>query len=184
MRYHELIEKVAQYGYGVFTLTMLEDEAERASLTKFIQRNSSLFQQYKGKQGDLKVIILTNEGKKHFGVKVRLSEAQSWHSYIDIALFNSYMAETGEWAKQTNKPHFVLSLSSGKVGLISARWGINRHFQDLKTILATENQKKQLIKDVSFISESVRELKVTQEEVTEILSHSYTPKAFQHIRNI
>ena len=87
MRYHELIEKVAQYGYGVFTLTMLEDEAERASLTKFIQRNSSLFQQYKGKQGDLKVIILTNEGKKHFGVQVRLSEAQSWHSYIDIALF-------------------------------------------------------------------------------------------------
>lgn len=184
MRYQDLIEKVALYGYGVFTLTMLEDEAERASLKKFIQRNPPLFQQFKGKQGDLKIITLTNEGKNYFKVKVRLSEAQSWHSYLDIALFNSYMAEKGDWAKQTNKPHFVLSLKSEKVGLISSRWGINKNFHDLKTILATENQKKQLINDVSFIAESVRDLKATKEEIIETISRSYTPTAFQHIRNV
>ncbi|MBL7664992.1 MAG: hypothetical protein JNM93_07645 [Bacteriovoracaceae bacterium] len=184
MRYHDLIEKVATYGYGVFTLTMVQDEAEKASLTKFIQRNPSLFQQFKGKQGDLKIITLTSEGKNHFGIKVRLSEAQSWHSYLDIALFNSYMAEIGEWAKQTNRPHFVLDLKKEKVGLISARWGINKHFHDLKTILATENQKKQLSNDLSFIADSVRDLRASKEEIIETISRAYTPKAFQHIRNI
>lgn len=183
MRYQELIEKVSQYGYGVFTLTMLSDETERASLTKFIQRHPSYFQQFKGKQGDLKIITLTSEGKKHFGVKVRLSEAQSWHSYLDIAFFNAYMVETGEWVKQINRPHFVLSLKSGKVGLISSRWGINKNFKDLKTLLATEKQKKELVKDVSFIAESVRESKATSEQIIEAISNSITPKAFKHTRN-
>lgn len=184
MRYQNLIEKVALYGYGVFTLTMIADEAERASFVKFIERHPSFFQQFKGKQGDLKIITLTNEGKKHFNVKVRLSEAESWHSYLDIALFNSYMVETNEWAKQTNKPHFVLDLKSEKVGLISSRWGINKNFRELKTILATENQKKQLINDVSFIADSVRDLRATKEEIIEVISRSHTPKAFQFIRSI
>jgi hypothetical protein len=94
------------------------------------------------------------------------------------------MAETGEWSKQINRPHFVLELKTEKVGLISARWGINKHFHDLKTILATENQKKQLSKDVSFIANSMRDLRVSKEAIVEIISRSYTPKAFQHIRNI
>lgn len=183
MHYRELIEKVSQYGYGVFTLTMLFDESERASLTKFIQRNPAYFQQFKGKQGDLKIITLTNEGKKHFDVKMRLSEAQSWHSYLDIALFNAYMIETDEWSKQTNRPHFVLNLKSGKVGLISSRWGINKNFQSLKLLLATENQKKSLVSDMAFVADSVRELKATPEEIIEVISNSYTPKAFLHIRN-
>lgn len=183
MRYHELIEKVAQYGYGVFTLTMFFNEAEKASITKFIQRNPSYFQQFKGKQGDLKIITLTSEGKKHFGVNVRLSEAQSWHSYLDIALFNAYMVESGEWSKQTNRPHFVLNLKSEKIGLISSRWGINKNFQSIDLLLATENQKKNLVRDVSFISETIRELKLTPEEIISTISNSYTPKAFQNIRN-
>jgi hypothetical protein len=183
MHYKELIEKVAAYGYGVFTITMVTDEAERASLAKFIQRNPFYFQQFKGKQGDLKIITLTSEGKKYFGVKVRLSEAQSWHSYLDIALLNAYMVESGEWSKQTNKPHFVLNLKSGKVGLISSRWGINKNFQDVKVLLATENQRKDLIKDVSFIADSVRELNTTPEKIVEAISNSVTPKAFQHTRN-
>ena len=184
MHYKDLIEKVSTYGYGVFTITMITDEAERASFTKFIQRNPLFFQQFKGKQGDLKIIILTNEGKKHFGVKVRLSEAQSWHSYLDVALFNAYMAETGEWSKQTNKPHFILSLTSGKIGLISSRWGINKYFQNVELLLATENQKKNLIKDATFIADSVRELKAAPEKISEIISRAYTPKAFLHIRNL
>lgn len=183
MRYQELIQKVSQYGYGVFTLTMLSNEAERASLAKFIQRNPSYFQQFKGKQGDLKIITLTTEGKKYFGVKVRLSEAQTWQSFIDIALFNAYMSEVNEWSKQTNKPHFVLNLKSGKVGLISSRWGINKNLQDGMVLLATENQRKDLIKDLSFIAESVRELNTTPEKIIEAISTSVTPKAFQHTRN-
>lgn len=184
MRYQELIEKVAQYGYGVFTLTMIFDESERAALTKFIQRHTSFFQQYRGKQGDLKIISLTTEGKKHFNLKHRLSEAQSWQSYIDIALFNAYMAETEDWTKQVNRPHFLLSLKQGKVGLISSRWGINKDFQQAKILLATEKQKANLLNDLSFIAESVRELKTNPETIRELIQNSYTPKAFLHIRNI
>lgn len=184
MRYQELIEKVAHHGYGVFTLTMLFDDNEKASLTKFIQRHPSFFQQFRGKKGDLKIISLTSEGKKHFNLKHRLSEAQSWQSYVDIALFNAYMAETMDWAKQTNRPHFLLNLKLGKVGLISSRWGINKDFQDARVLLATEKQKTSLLNDLSFVADSVRELKTTPEKIKELIQNAYTPKAFLHVRNI
>lgn len=184
MRYQELIEKVAQYGYGVFTLAMLFDESERSALTKFIQRHPSYFQQFRGKQGDLKIISLTNEGKKHFNLKHRLSEAQSWQSFVDIALFNAFMVETEDWSRQVSRPHFLLNLKQGKVGLISSRWGINKDFQKAKILLATVKQKTNLLNDQSFIADSVRELKTTPEKIKELILNSYTPKAFLHIRNI
>lgn len=184
MRYQELIENVAQYGYGVFTLTMLFDGSERAALTKFIQRHPSFFQQFRGKQGDLKIVSLTSEGKKHFNLKHRLSEAQSWQSYVDIALFNAYMVEVEDWSKQVNRPHFLLNLKQGKVGLISSRWGINKDFHQARILLATEKQKTNLLNDQSFIAESVRELKTTPEKIRDLILNSYTPRAFLHIRNI
>lgn len=182
MNYRTLIENVANYGHGVFALTMVFDELEKAALTKFIQRNPNHFTQFKGKQGDLKLISLSSEGKKYFNLKVRLSNSTTWQSLLDIALFNAYMAEKNQWAKQSNKPLFLLNLGQEKIGLISSRWGISKNFKEASILLATELQKKSLLKDSDYISKTAKQLAESEEKIRELIINSYTPKAFLNLR--
>ena len=182
MRYKELIEKISVYGYGVFTLTMVQDETERASLTKFVQRNPQYFTEYRGTKGYLKLIVLSNTGKIYFNLKCRLTTSTTWQSLLDIALFNAYMAEKNQWEILSNKPYSILKLGDEKVGLISSRWGITKNFDEVNLLLATEAQKELLLNNLDFIQKSAKELRATERKVMELISNSYTPKAFLHLR--
>ncbi|MBF0206363.1 MAG: hypothetical protein HQK53_05685, partial [Oligoflexia bacterium] len=64
--YRTFLSKIAEFGKGVLTITMLASDSERHKLKMFIYRNPNLFAEVKGTHGDIKTIVLTSEGITKF----------------------------------------------------------------------------------------------------------------------
>lgn len=145
--YRSVLRSVGQYGYGVFSNTLLEDHKDRNALNVFVFRNPQFFSSFKGRKGDITIRKLSPEGLKYLGIKGRLTKSESWQSYLDILLINSYMHEVGYWSRFSNKPHSVTEVKGKKVGLISLRWGLNTNPDGLDVLLCVPQTKDSLLAD-------------------------------------
>ena len=169
--YRKLLKDVGQYGYGVFSNTMLSSLKEREGLKKFVYRNPSFFSSFEGRKGDLTVRKLSPDGFKHFQIRGKLTKSQSWQSHLDILMFNSYMHECNVWVECSNKPHSTIELNGKKVGIISLRWGINSNISELDLLLCTPQIKESILsssdpevikfKEKIYVPNSIRSLRPT-----------------------
>lgn len=123
MKYKELLENVAIYGRGVFTISM-SSEDDHQNFRKFINRNPQLFTEITGNRGHKKICILNRAGTKYLGlVNCQLAQSKEFTTLIDIATINSYLAELGKFEEYQLHPHQPLKLDEKVVGLVSTRWG-------------------------------------------------------------
>ncbi len=167
--YRETLKKVAVFGHGIFSITMLTDPRERNALTVFIHRNNHLFESLNGRRGDVVIYKLTKPGLEYLEVKGKISRAQSWQAQLDMLIINSYMNEVNGWLSYTNTPHLILDIIGKKVGLVSQQWGINTAIEKLDLLLCTPQTKDQ------FIANSDANL-------SEIKTKMYVPKSIIGLR--
>ena len=87
--YKSFLRCMAQSGRGVFCITMLESPKYRHALKMFIYRHSSFFTELKGTHGDVKLLRISSEGNKYFGIKPKQCRAiSSWESLLDLSLIH------------------------------------------------------------------------------------------------
>lgn len=123
MRYKELLENIAIFGRGVFTVSMVAKEDQEA-FRKFINRNHQLFTEITGNRGHKKICILNRAGTKHLGlVNCQLTPSKEFMTLVDIATINSYLAELGKFEEYQLHPHQPFTINGKLIGLVSTRWG-------------------------------------------------------------
>ena len=180
MDYKDFLEKVASYGNGVFTLTMISDEKNRAACRKWMPRHPSLFNSLKGAKNDLQIHVLNNLGLQTLGIeKKRLTSAESFASLVDMALINSYMFESNIFSSYSYKPNLLMEIGEKKVSIISLVWGVPKNIKEASVVLATYGTIKDYEKNKNFIKQDSKKSGLNESELRNIIQNAYTPIALQ-----
>ena len=180
--YRELLKQMADFGHGIFTLTMLEDPKQRDALKQWIRRNRPYLSEQKGTHGDIKICSLTNVGMEFFEAKDSLTRAKTWSTFADMALINAYMVETNCYVNYQNKPNMKVEINGEKAGLISSTWGVTTELREVAVLLTLPKTRVELLQDDSSIKKIASKEKLSHAEVIQKISSAKVPKAFQKMR--
>ena len=180
--YKQLLKNVADYGHGIFTLTMLQDLKERDAMKKWITSNKSLFTGFITPPREIKIHVLTKKGMKHFDGQDSLSEGSVYSTFLDTAIVNSYMIEVDEFTQYKNEPHISIQIQEKKIGLVSYSWGLSEKLADFDQLITTKFLQKYYLRQVrrNAFSFSQGEKK----RAIELLKNAHIPIAFKYYRKL
>ena len=169
-----MLKRVADYGHGVFTQTMVEGKKERNSLRVWLHRHPEMAISWRGEKGDVAIFRLTKKGMKYFEGRDRLSRAESYYSYVDMALFNAYMIEKDSFVNYRLRTHLSVEIGGHKVGLLSPRWGYPREISSLDILLTTPEMRSEYLTDWKI-------KRYKSEKLRELIESSYVPLALRFL---
>lgn len=184
-KYKEFLTSMAQFGNGIFTITML-DENDRPALKTWTARNSSYFNTFEARRGDVKLHKLTREGYEWLGLKFtkKISTSDSYSNNLDMALVNAFMTENQDFLNYRYKAHFNIDLKCGRVSVLSGSFHIPRGLKKIDFLLCTDERRRLWLKKDIELKEIARREKLSVDELKTILANAIVPKAFQNMRDI
>ena len=166
-----MLKRVADYGHGVFTQTMVEGKKERTSLRVWLHRHPEMAISWRGEKGDVAIFSLTKKGMEYFQGRDRLSRSESYYSYVDMAVLNAYMMEKDSFVNYRLRGHLSAEIGGHKVGLLSPRWGYPREISSLDILLTSPEMRSEYLTNSKTKSEKLREL----------IESSYVPLALRFL---
>lgn len=156
--YREMLKNIADYGHGVFTLTMAGERKQQNSLTVWLRRNPDVYRHWKGVHPDVGVYCLTREGMAYFDGKDTLSTSKSYFSYLEMAILNSYMVEKNHFVSYKLKPHLVVEIAGKTIGVLSPRYGIPKHSSAINLLISTPETRREFLEEVATQPDRVRSI--------------------------
>jgi len=178
MDYKELINFTIEYGHGVFTITMMEAASKRHSLKMWIYRHRELFDEYRGTNGDLKILVINDKGYEYFGKKQKKIKASTWETLSEYALINSYLWENNLRIKYKNVPHFRLDTGTMIIGINSQRFGPSFGLKKIDKYISCPKALKNCLLDKKLIEEIAKKENISVDLVLDKLENSCIPKSF------
>lgn len=181
LHYRDFLHNISTNGFGVFSITMLSCPKNRRSLTEYINRNSDEFLSFSTGRGRTKLLTLSPNGHKKFGLKKNFKE-YTWQTMADISLYNAYMTQENSWVQLKNKPGFIIEINQKKIGIVSLRFGIPELFPELDMVLAHKDSIKRLAVDPQFIREFCKKSGLRNDLVMQKMNELVTPKALWELK--
>ena len=180
--YKKLLKNVADYGHGVFTLTIMQNRKERDALKKWVYRNPSYIRNFLSRPREIKIFTLSQLGMKVFNAQDDLSQGSAYTTFLDMALANAYMVETENFTRYKNQSHITLNYEQENVGLVSFSWGLRDSLEGITKLITVNHLKKHYLKLLeNQPSEADHKNKM---KTIELLKNAHIPAAFRHYRKI
>ena len=179
--YSHFLKKIADFGHGVFTLTMLKNQNERNALKKWLQRHPSFTSSFTTIRGTTKIYVLSKKAMKFLDAQDSLSQGAVWSTYMDMALLNAYMVETASFTNYINRPHITLDYCDKKIGLISYSWsGPTNPLTNITQLVTVRPLQRYYLKELD--PEKETHFGIETPKAINLIKNAFIPRAFYNYR--